>query len=118
MFAWEIRSWYAANTLEGPVLFDRGIPDVVGYLNLIGMPVPSHIEQAARTLRYHPRVFIAPHWPAIYARDAERKQSSDEAEATFRAVASAYSRFGYDLQPLPLAPVEERVRFVVDLLTR
>src|SRR3954465_8016880 len=32
MFAWEIRSWHAAHALAGPVLFDRGIPDVVGYL--------------------------------------------------------------------------------------
>ena len=112
MFAWEIRSWHAAHALSGPVLFDRGIPDVVGYLNLIGLPVPSAIEHAAQKLRYHRRVFIAPHWPAIYAQDAERKQSSEEAEATCRAVAGAYTRFGYHLVPLPLASVAERARFV------
>jgi predicted ATPase len=116
MFSWEIRSWHAAHALAGPVLFDRGIPDVVGYLNLIGLPVPATIEEAARTFRYHPRVFIAPHWPAIYAHDAERKQTTDEAEATCRAVAGAYALFGYELVPLPLASVAERVRFVREIV--
>lgn len=112
MFEQEVRSWQAAHQLHGPVIFDRGVPDVVGYLHLIGVVVPDHIEQAARTLRYAPRVFVAPHWPAIYANDRERKQSIEEAEATCRAVTSVYIRLGYEIIPLPLASVAERVAFV------
>src|SRR5947209_976774 len=44
MFQWEMRSWLAACELSGPVIFDRGIPDVMGYLTLVGLPVPAHIE--------------------------------------------------------------------------
>lgn len=112
MFAWEIRSWRAAHELQGPVIFDRGVPDVVGYLNLVGLEVPAHIENAARSMRYASRVFVAPHWPAIYARDRERKQSMEEAEATCRAVTEVYVRLGYEIIPLPLAPVTDRVAFV------
>jgi predicted ATPase len=112
MFAWEMRSWHAAHDHAGPVLFDRGIPDVVGYLRLTGLPVPRHIEEAARTLRYYSRVFIAPHWPAIYAQDKERKQSLEEAEATCRTLADTYVSLGYELLRLPLASVAERVAFV------
>jgi predicted ATPase len=112
MFQWEIRSWHAAHNVPGPVFFDRGVPDVMGYLNLVGLTVPPHIEQAARTFRYHPRVFVAPPWPAIYTRDTERKQSVEEAESTYRALVDVYSRLGYEPVYLPLASVAERVQFV------
>jgi predicted ATPase len=112
MLTWEMRSHRAAKELPGPVLFDRGVPDVLGYLRLAGLEVPRHVERAGRTFRYHRRVFIAPPWPEIFTQDAERKQSIEEAEATYRAMVEAYSALGYDLVPLPLAPVPERVRFV------
>lgn len=112
MLDWEMRSYRAARELPGPVIFDRGHPDVIGYLRLIGLPVPPHFEDASRNLRYHRRVFIAPHWPAIFTQDRERKQSPEEAEQTYRAMCAVYSELGYELIPLPLAPVAERVRFV------
>jgi predicted ATPase len=78
MLSWEMRSYRAALRLSGPVIFDRGVPDVLGYLRLSELPVPSHVERAAKTFRYHHRVFIAPPWLEIFARDAERKQSFEE----------------------------------------
>jgi len=112
MLGWEMRSHHMADAIEGPVFFDRGVPDVLGYLRLTGEPVPLHVETAARHFRYDQRIFIAPWWPDIYAGDAERKQSPEEAEATFRMMASVYAELGYTLVPLPLAPLEDRVRFV------
>lgn len=116
MFQQELRSWHAAHQLEGPVVFDRGIPDVVGYLNLVGLEVPNHIEETARRLRYAPRIFVAPHWPEIYANDGERKQSIEEAEATYRAVSDVYIRLGYEIITLPLTSVTERMAFVLAAL--
>ncbi|TKB22786.1 MAG: ATPase [Mesorhizobium sp.] len=112
MLSWELRSWHAAQGEPGPVFFDRGVPDTIGYLMLCGLPVPSHIT-IATTFRYAPRVFVAPPWPQIFTQDEERKQTPDEAVRTFQAVAGAYVELGYELVPL-LAPVEERVRFVLD----
>ncbi|SHL55450.1 AAA domain-containing protein [Sphingobium sp. YR657] len=34
MLAWEVRSYRDAIGSPGPVIFDRGIPDVIGYLKL------------------------------------------------------------------------------------
>ncbi len=121
MLCWELRSYHLA-TAGGaaapgePVFFDRGVPDIVGYLRLSGRPVPAHLDAAARTFRYHPRVFIAPYWPQIYAPDAERRQSRAEAERTCAFMAAAYTDYGYELVELPRAPVDERVRFVADAL--
>lgn len=112
MLGWELRSHREARALAGPVVLDRGIPDVIGYLRLCGLPVPAKAERAAEMFRYNHTVFIAPHWPEIYARDAERKQDAAEAQATHDMMAQVYAELGYALVMLPLASVAERARFV------
>src|SRR5262245_8516504 len=70
MFEWELHSYSCALETEGVVFFDRGIPDVAGYLRLMNLPVPSLIDAAAKSHRYNTKVFIAPPWPAIFRQDA------------------------------------------------
>lgn len=118
MLAWELRSHREARALPGPVLLDRGVPDVLGYLSLCGLPVPEHVRRAAELYRYNRRVFLAPHWPAIFAQDAERKQDAAEAETTCAAMARTYASLGHEVVPLPLATIEERVAFVQAHLER
>lgn len=116
MLAWEMRSHAEALRLRGPVIFDRGVPDVIGYLRLCGLPVPAPAERAARVVRYAPVVFLAPFWPEIFRRDAERRQDMAEAEATCAAMRQVYSELGYRLLTLPRAPVAARVRFVLEAI--
>lgn len=113
----ELEAHARAESADGSVFFDRGVPDVVGYLSLCGLPVPAHMERAAQDIRYDRRVFIAPVWPEIFGQDAERKQDLDEARRTFDAMAETYPRFGYELIELPRAPVAERLAFVLKSLT-
>lgn len=113
----ELGAHARAEGAAGPVFFDRGVPDVVGYLTLCGLPVPAHMERAAQDIRYDRRVFIAPVWPEIFGQDAERKQDLNEARRTFEAMAETYPRFGYELIELPKAPVAERLAFVLKSLT-
>ncbi|MEO5758612.1 MAG: AAA family ATPase, partial [Mesorhizobium sp.] len=113
MLSWELRSWHSAREHTGPVFFDRGVPDTLGYLRLSGLSVPRHVSAAANCFRYNPRVFIAPPWPEIFAQDEERKQTLDEAERTYHVLVSTYTELGYELVPLPLVPVETRLRFVL-----
>lgn len=112
MLGWELRSHHEACALTGPVLCDRGVPDVIGYLERNTLPVPAHIRRAAERFRYNRTVFVAPHWPAIYARDAERRQDEAEAAATCQAMIAVYEALDYDLVTLPLASVEARAAFV------
>ena len=116
MLSWELRSHRAALELHEPVAFDRGVPDVAGYLRLIGMPVPLHVRRAIEIYRYHSPVFIAPPWREIYTGDEERKQSYEEAEATYEALRITYAESGYELVHLPLVPVEARVQFVMETM--
>ena len=116
MLSWEMRSHHLARRCAGPVFFDRGVPDVIGYLILSGLPVPPHARAAAARFHYHRTVFIAPPWPDIYARDAERKQDYAEAVRTCDTMRDTYAALGYHLADLPRASVEARCRFVLDAI--
>jgi len=96
----------------GPVLFDRGFPDVVGFLELSGLPVPDAVDTACRTLRYGGPIFRAPAWPAIYRQDAERIQDFSDALASDRVVTTAWCSYDYPVIDLPLASVAERLAFI------
>jgi len=111
-----LRSYREASTAKEPVFFDRGVPDVTGYLKLMDLPVPPYVTEAIRQVRYDRRVFIAPPWREIFAQDAERKQTFDQAIRTYEALDATYRTHGYDLIELPLAPVSDRVQFVLDRL--
>lgn len=95
-----------------PVLFDRGFPDVVGFLDVSGLPVSPEIDRLCRTLRYSGPILRAPAWAAIYVQDAERIQDWEQAVASDEAVTAAWRRYGYDLTDLPQAEVEERLAFL------
>ena len=109
----EIAAHQAALASGQIVVLDRGAPDVIGFLRVSGLAVPPAIDAAARSVRYNPRVFIAPWWADIFTTDAERKQTPEEARATFAVMVATYRDYGYRLIELPRAPVAERVAFVL-----
>jgi len=110
----DLQAYEAARAQPAVTFFDRGLPDVIGYLQLSGLPVPEHMTKAAQTLRYRQEVFIAPPWREIYVQDTERKQDFAEAQRTYEAMVAAYTALGYALVQLPCARVEERVTFIVE----
>ncbi|MCM8731204.1 AAA family ATPase [Hephaestia sp. GCM10023244] len=117
MLVREVAAHRAALAMATTVVLDRGVPDVIAFLRISGLAVPSPIDRAARTCRYNPRVFIAPWWDAIFTTDAERKQTADEARAAFAVMAETYRDYGYHLVELPRASVAARVAFVRDRLS-
>ena len=117
MLVCDLRSFQEARDCVGTVLFDRGLPDLAGYLTLCGLPVPTNIREAARSFRYNRKVFIAPPWPEIFRQDGERKQSVEEAHQTYDAMVRAYTEFGYELTHLPLEPMPDRVAFVLERIS-
>ena len=113
MFDWELRSYRQAQRQDGPVVFDRGLPDTIGYLRLEGLEAPAFMEEEALRLRYNQRVFIAPPWKDIFGPDEERRQSWEVAVRTHEVMAETYAELGYDLVELPRGAVDQRADFVV-----
>jgi predicted ATPase len=96
---------------------DRGIPDTLGYVRLIGLAdLDAAAATASRTFRYARTVFAAPPWRAIYVTDKERKQSFAEAIKTYDTVVRVYEELGYRIVELPLCTAEERADFVLQNL--
>ncbi len=116
MLGWELRSHRWAHDQHGVVFFDRGVPDIIGYLRLSGCDVPTHISRAASLFRYRRQVFIAPPWRAIFKQDAERHQSWEEAVRTHDAMVEVYTEHGYELVELPCVSVDDRVAFIQERL--
>lgn len=112
MFEWELKSYRDAERRDGPVVFDRGLPDTIGYLRLEDLEVPAWMEEQAWRLQYNKRVFIAPPWREIFGNDEERRQSWSVAVRTYEIMVETYSDYGYELIEVPRAPVEERVEFM------
>lgn len=109
----ELQAYRAARATGDKVFFDRGLPDVIGYLRLSGLTVPAALMRAARCLRYQPQVFVLPHWPAIYHTDAERRQTAEQAQRTCDAMRQVYQELGYQLVEIPLLPLQQRRDFIL-----
>lgn len=113
MFEDAVRTFAHLSNETGPVFFDRGLPDLIGYSRLIGAPVPAELRDAAAHYRYNRTVFIAPPWEEIYAQDSDRKQDFAEAIATYEAMRAAYEGPRYSVICLPKTSVGARVDFVL-----
>jgi predicted ATPase len=113
MLARELRSYREAQQHDGRFIFDRGVPDVVGYLRLCGQSPPAHVLKAAETFRYNRTVFLAPPWRAIFTHDSERRQDFSEAVRTCEVMAETYAGLGYNIVELPRVSIPERVAFLV-----
>lgn len=113
MLSMDMHSYGLAEHTVGPVFFDRGIPDVLGYVRLMSIPAPEHMQNAARTFSYNHKVFIATPWREIFRQDQERKQDFDEAIRTYDALAATYTALGYELVAIPCLPVDDRVSFIL-----
>lgn len=108
----DLSAYSAAQALPGPVIFDRGIPDIMGYLTLCGLPVPFHVAAAAKAARYNAHIFLAPFWDEIFTQDTERKQTRAEAEATFAVIRQTYIALGYEITELLRTDIATRADFV------
>ncbi len=117
MFQQSLKDFQNVSEKSGLTFFDRGIPDVIGYLKLCNISIPEAMWQAAKENQYNTTVFITPPWKAIYANDAERKQTFEEAVATYHIMKEIYFSLGYQLVELPKATVLKRVNFIIEYLS-
>lgn len=105
-----------ASTRTAPVFFDRAVPEVLAWARLLGVGVQPHHREAVARCRYAPLVFIAEPWPEIYANDTERQDNFAQAMRSYRPTLDAYIEAGYALRVIPKAPVEERVRWMLEAI--
>jgi len=108
-----IMAYDAALSLPPPVFFDRGIPECLAHMRILGLEVTPAFLAQAEARRYAGTVFVAEPWPAIYVRDQWRRASFERAARSFEPTVAAYAQAGYATSVLPKVPVAERVAFIL-----
>lgn len=108
-----IKQYQNAVNEEKPVFIDRGIPDVVAYMDFIGDTYPAEFIAACETYKYD-KVFLLPPWEEIYTSDAERYESYEEASKIHNYLVDTYTKYGYELHEVPKMSVEERFQFIIN----
>lgn len=97
------------------VFFDRGVHDVLAYMDYIGDPCPKKFEETCKNTTYN-FVFILKPWEAIYTSDNERYESFDQAKKIHEHLVKTYSAYQYKLVDVPFGPVENRTDFILKTL--
>jgi predicted ATPase len=108
-----IKQYQTAVNEEKPVFIDRGIPDVVAYMDFIGDTYPDEFVAACETYKYD-KVFLLPPLEEIYTSDAERYESYEEASKIHNYLVDTYIKYGYELHEVPKTSVEERFQFIIN----
>ena len=95
------------------VFFDRGIPDVHGYMNYISIDYPSSYLSKSNLYRYE-YVFLMPPWEEIYISDNERYENFEQALAIHNHLERTYKDLEYPIIEVPKGTVEERTNFILE----
>lgn len=102
----------ATEEQEEMVFIDRGIPDVLAYMDFKGDTSPKDFYEACELYKYH-KIFIFPPWEAIYQCDNERYETFEQAVAIHNYLVKTYEYYGYDLIEVPKDSVPKRVEYIL-----
>ena len=98
------------------VFFDRGLPDIVAYLDYLGNSYPESFKTICSKYKYD-YIFILKPWKAIYEQDNERYETFEQAVEINEFLLKSYSEFGYTIIETPFGTVKERVNFIINRLS-
>lgn len=102
------------NSAMGTFFFDRGIPDIVAYMDYLGTEYPDRFVKACKEYIYD-CVFILAPWQEIYVSDNERYENFDQALQIHDHLVESYTTYGYKLHNVPFGSVNSRTEFILDL---
>lgn len=98
--------------------FDRGIPDVVAYMVLDELELPSKYTSALEEYSYNTYVFLTPPWQEIFINDGERKENYEQAVKAHNQIEKTYRQLGYNTIEIPKVNVEERAAFILQYVNK
>jgi len=111
-----VEQYETANKQEyGQVFFDRGIPDIHGYMDYSGTSYPEEFIDKSFQFRYS-HVFMLPPWKEIYRTDNERYESFEQSLIIYNYLIEAYSKMNYKIITVPEGNISKRVNFILDSL--
>jgi len=101
---------------DQPLVFlDRGLPDVLAYMDFAQSDYPEHFTAVCKDHVYD-KVFVLAPWQEIFVSDSERYESFDQAVEIHHALLDTYLRFGYELIDVPFGSIDSRTDFILEAL--
>lgn len=108
-----IEQFLQANILEKELcFFDRGIPDVLAYMDFFNQDYGIDFISPCKAHKYD-MVFLLPPWKAIYKSDNERFETYEEAVQIHNHLTEIYKDFGYSIIEVPFDTVGARTDFIL-----
>ena len=95
--------------------FDRGVPDVLAYMDFIGDRYPVSFTETCKNVVYD-TVFILKPWEAIYTVDNERYENFEQALQIHDCLLNTYKNYNYQLIDVPFGTVENRTNYILEVL--
>ncbi len=112
-----LKQFKDAEKHDTPYLFyDRGMPDVIAYLNYLNIHFPINFTEICSEKKYD-AVFLLPPWEEIYISDNERYETFEQANVIHGFLLSSYESQGYTVHEIPLGSLTERTNLIVDKLS-
>ena len=97
------------------MFLDRGLPDVLAYMDYVDSDYPKHFTDICEHHVYD-KVFVLAPWQEIFVSDSERYESFDQAVDIHHSLLDTYKRFGYALIDVPFDSISSRADFIIDHL--
>ena len=92
--------------------FDRGIPDIIGYMNHGNEMLFSELKTASSYFQYN-YVFMLPPWEDIYENDNERREDFKSSCLIFNEIEKAYKSLNYSTIIVPKTSILKRSEFIL-----
>ena len=97
------------------VFFDRGIPDILGYLDYVQLDYPKDFFHQSLKFSYS-KVFMMPPWKDIYQTDNERYETFEQSLVIYDFLVKAYEKLDYEIITVPENKIENRVEFILNAM--
>ena len=97
------------------VFFDRGIPDIIAYLNFKKVDFSEKILLSVDKYRYD-QIFLLESWKDIYSSDVIRYESFDQVITIDNYIKNTYENSGYNPIIVPKDTLKNRVNFIINTL--
>ncbi|HLV39368.1 ATP-binding protein [Xanthomarina sp.] len=111
-----IKQYEDALKLENDLVFlDRGVPDVLAYMDFADESYPEDFISACKNCKYTQVYVLAP-WQEIFISDSERYENFEQSLEIHEQLLHTYKKYHYNLINIPFDTVENRVDYLLDTL--
>lgn len=105
----------ATKHADAIVFLDRGLHDVLAYLECFNTTYPSEFTKVCKQYTYD-KIFLLPPWKEIHTSDSERYENFEEALKIHDCLEKTYTDFGYEVIEVPKVSIAQRVEFILNSL--